>query len=159
MFYPPLWDWTIDEKDDLRDPPTVQVWSTAWCVTVVKGGCSSLLLCCFIIAHIKQGRETHFVRFRSTTRLMYLQEAPEDNTPPPVSIRMDAYINLIIPCISRWAEDKITLANHWRLHQSFILPAGQMTFAKKSFLSRTIPAGNYMLKVNNRNTRTGCEIC
>ena len=23
----------------------------------------------------------------------------------------------------------------------------------------TIPAGNYMLKVNNRNTRTRCEIC
>ena len=22
-----------------------------------------------------------------------------------------------------------------------------------------IPAGNYMLKVNNRNTRTSCEIC
>ena len=23
----------------------------------------------------------------------------------------------------------------------------------------TIPVGNYMLKVNNRNTRTSCEIC
>ena len=24
---------------------------------------------------------------------------------------------------------------------------------------RNNPAGNYMFKVNNRNTRTGCEIC
>ena len=23
----------------------------------------------------------------------------------------------------------------------------------------SFPAGNYMFKVNNRNTRTGCEIC
>ena len=159
MFYPPLWDWTIDEKDDLRDPPTVQVWSTA-CVTVVKGGCPSLLLCCFIIAHIKQGRETHFVRFRSTTRLIdVLTRGTWRQYTSPREHTYGCVHNLIIPCISRWAEDKITLANHWRLHQSFILPAGEMTFAKKSFLSRTIPAGNYMLKVNNRNTRTGCEIC
>ena len=26
-------------------------------------------------------------------------------------------------------------------------------------ISANIPAGNYMLKVNNRNTRTRCEIC
>ena len=26
-------------------------------------------------------------------------------------------------------------------------------------LKTTIPAGNYMFKVNNRNTRTRCEIC
>ena len=25
--------------------------------------------------------------------------------------------------------------------------------------SRHIPAGNYIFKVNNRNTRTRCEIC
>ena len=27
------------------------------------------------------------------------------------------------------------------------------------FLLQTEPAGNYMLKVNNRNTRARCEIC
>ena len=27
------------------------------------------------------------------------------------------------------------------------------------FIKRIIPAGNYLLKVNNRNTRTRCELC
>ena len=27
------------------------------------------------------------------------------------------------------------------------------------FVSRSFPAGNCMFKVNNRNTRTRCEIC
>ena len=29
----------------------------------------------------------------------------------------------------------------------------------KNFLDSEFPAGNYMLKVNYRNTRTRCEIC
>ena len=27
------------------------------------------------------------------------------------------------------------------------------------YLGKSYPAGNYMFKVNNRNTRTRCEIC
>ena len=30
---------------------------------------------------------------------------------------------------------------------------------QQDFTSRSNPAGNYMFKVNNRNTRTRCEIC
>ena len=32
-------------------------------------------------------------------------------------------------------------------------------YTKYDLLRRTFPAGIYMLKVNNRNTRTKCEIC
>ena len=32
-------------------------------------------------------------------------------------------------------------------------------YAKYDLLRRPFPAGIYMLKVNNRNTRTSCEIC
>ena len=39
-----------------------------------------------------------------------------------------------------------------------ILSAGNY-FRKKSHLIYDSPAGIYMLKVNNRNTRTRCEIC
>ena len=30
---------------------------------------------------------------------------------------------------------------------------------KKYIYDRALPAGNYIFKVNNRNTRTRCEIC
>ena len=32
-------------------------------------------------------------------------------------------------------------------------------FGVHYFSNNLFPAGNYMFKVNNRNTRTGCEIC
>ena len=32
-------------------------------------------------------------------------------------------------------------------------------FSKLDNIVTSIPAGNYMFKVNNRNTRTRCEIC
>ena len=32
-------------------------------------------------------------------------------------------------------------------------------FSVASFGANTVPAGIYLLKVNNRNTRTRCEIC
>ena len=32
-------------------------------------------------------------------------------------------------------------------------------FSKLDDIVTSIPAGNYMFKVNNRNTRTRCEIC
>ena len=32
-------------------------------------------------------------------------------------------------------------------------------FISSYFCLRSYPAGNYMFKVNNRNTRTRCEIC
>ena len=31
--------------------------------------------------------------------------------------------------------------------------------ATGQYLSRSYPAGNYMFKANNRNTRTRCEVC
>ena len=34
-----------------------------------------------------------------------------------------------------------------------------MEKSEKLSVFRVAPAGNYMLKVNNRNTRTRCEIC
>ena len=33
------------------------------------------------------------------------------------------------------------------------------TIIESACLSKAIPAGNYMFKVNSRNTRTWCEIC
>ena len=38
------------------------------------------------------------------------------------------------------------------------LSSRKVSFSKKAFL-RLFPAGIYLLKVNNRNTRTRCEIC
>ena len=37
----------------------------------------------------------------------------------------------------------------------------EFSIFKKAFLDNVhnIPGGNYMFKVNNRNTRTRCEIC
>ena len=32
-------------------------------------------------------------------------------------------------------------------------------FSGRGFIFISIPAGNYMFQVNNRNTRTRCEIC
>ena len=34
-----------------------------------------------------------------------------------------------------------------------------MEVKKCEMSCKTFPAGNYMFKVNNRNTRTRCEIC
>ena len=43
-----------------------------------------------------------------------------------------------------------------------LLAATELKICMKSMIkaaTRNIPAGNYMFKVNNRNTRARCEIC
>ena len=40
----------------------------------------------------------------------------------------------------------------------FLLHCPNFASDRRSFL-KSLPTGNYMFKVSNRNTRTGCEIC
>ena len=52
----------------------------------------------------------------------------------------------------------IVSINSYKQNKNFTI----LNFAKRKMIlysSTTIPAGNYMFKVNNRNTRTRCEIC
>ena len=43
--------------------------------------------------------------------------------------------------------------------QSFIFDWTDRSNTDPTFSRQFIPAGNYMFKVNNRNTRTRCEMC
>ena len=45
---------------------------------------------------------------------------------------------------------------------AFFFPSGLFSMTKQTCfhdILRALPAGNYMFKVNNRNTRTRCETC
>ena len=52
--------------------------------------------------------------------------------------------------------------NKFRSYYVVFLATLNMTLYKQTFLNESIqdcPAGIYLLKVKNRNTRTRCEIC
>ena len=74
--------------------------------------------------------------------------------------------NIVLSCILLFLFEKYSLhafQNGWVLQSTLSLPkccnlACLFRFATR-FCCRLNPAGNCMFKVNNRNTRTRCEIC